>query len=249
MDESPSSAPRAPRNKKALITIVSLSVIIIGLIIAFIWCWFYWPHGDKGGTAETSPPTETAATGPCAEGAENVAPAGFVFYENASLGYRFAYPSAWGAVNVTTTPIASETGNYVQGSFASNENVVFGGNAVDYTVSAREGIPTDLPGYLEAAGQFYQVELWKFSDGTTTEERDDLRKFDPPYEQKAGCNAEALVTHQEASDVLGTPAVDIARFNLQPDNAHYGVNFALSSPDDALRAQLDQLIATFELLD
>lgn len=238
------------KSKKPII-IAILVLIILALGGVLMWSLFLKPKDVviESSPAEDASVATVAESGPCADGAENVAPDGYVFYENADLGYKFAYPSEWGDVSVTTTPIASELGNYVQGTFSAKEGVGFGGNAVDYTVRGREGIVTDLPGYLEAAGQFYTVELWKFTDGTTTEERHELHKIDAPYVQKAGCNAVALITNREASELLGTPAYKVYRFNLQPTNEYYGVNIYASEPDAATEVQLDTLAGTFELIE
>lgn len=239
----------ATKSKKPIITIIILLISVAGLAGALVWSLVFKPKDATVVPVSTSSSsTATVSTGPCVDDAENVAPTGYVFYENAELGYKFAYPSEWGNVTVTTTPIASEVGKYVQGSFSAKNNVKFGGNEVGYTVRGRGGMATDLPGYLEAAGQFYIVELWKFTDGTTTETRSALHLIDAPYEQKTGCNANALVTHQAASAEMGTPAADIVRFNLQPTNQYYGVNFVITAPDAATQAQIDQIIPTFELL-
>lgn len=245
-EDTHTSQSKTPTNKK-LTTI--LVIIILILTVLLLWCW--WKHAPKKASDPAKPsdtvPTTTTAGGPCTGGAENTAPAGFTFYENPSLGYRFAYPSSWGSVAVTTTPIASETGNYVMGKFSANDKVWFGGNATDYAVRGRDGIPTDLPGYLKASGKFYTVEIWKFNDGSTTEDRNDLHLIDMPYEEKAGCNTTALVTHWEASELSSVGPADVARFNLKPTSPYYGVNFVMDKPDAAAKDQLNKLIATFQL--
>ena len=246
MDNTSQTNTTTPPTKKSLYIIVFLLLFITGLAVALIWCILFYKH--PAAPTATTPAPVAEASAPCSDGSENPAPAGYTLYENAALGYKFAYPSEWGAVAVTTTPLASETGDYLRGSFAAKDNVSFGGNTVSYTVGAREGIATDLPGYLEADSKFYTVELWKFSDGTTTEERHDLHKIDPPYEQIDGCNAKGLVTHQAASAELGTPAYDVYRFNLQPTNAYYGVNFAVANPDAATTSQVQALAGTFQLI-
>ena len=237
-----------PRSQKPLVISLVLAVIIaLGLLLTLIWCWGWWhaPTPTPGAT----PDTETrAATGPCKDGAANALPAGFSWYENSELGYKFAFPTEWGSVAVTTTPIASETGDYVMGRFSANSQVWFGGNATDYTVSGRDGIPTDLPGYLKAAGNYYTVELWRFSDGATTEPRSALRLIEPPTSEKEGCNTTALMTSVPASEISSVGPADVARFTLPGTSHYYGVNFVLDKPTDALRSQFDKLIASFQLL-
>lgn len=236
-----------PLNKKNKIFTTMLIIIIIILAILLGWCW--QNHASKTPDSAKTPDTtsKTDKEGPCSGARENVAPSGFTFYENPSLGYRFAYPAAWGSVTVTTTPIASETGSYVMGRFSANDKVWFGGNATDYTVRGRDGVPTDLPGYLKVSGKFYTVEIWKFNDGSTIEDRNDLHLIDMPYEEKAGCNTNALITHWSESELSSVGPADVARFNLKPTSPYYGVNFVVDKPDDTAKDQLNKLIATFQL--
>ena len=230
-----------PRPARRWIIVLPFVIIIIGLLALLGWCWL---RGGKDHLADTMP---AVAGGPCTGGAENILPEGFAFYENTALGYRFAYPSSWGSVSVATTPIASETGNYVMGRFSANENVWFGGNAIDYTVNGRDGIPTDLPGYLKAADTFYSVELWKFNAGGTIEPRNDLHLLEPPYEEKAGCNATALKRQIAASELSSVGPASLALFNLKSGNPYYGVNFVLNHPTAEAEAQFDKLIRSFQL--
>ena len=222
-----------------------MSVLSVALIGALIWCWWYHP-GDTEPIGTTLH-TPSSSSGPCTGGADNAAPAGFVFYDNPDLGYRFAYPSSWGAVTVTTTPMASETGNYVMGKFAANPKVWFGGNAIDYVVRGRDAIPTDLPGYLKAGGKFYTVELWKFNDGSTITPHDDLHLIESPVEEKPGCNETALVTQFDASEISSIGPATIAHFNLKPTSPYYGVNFVFDKPTADETEQFAKLIKSFEL--
>ncbi len=231
----------------ARLLIVVLVVIIIGLLIALWWCW--WGHKSPSATPGPTTPGTTATTGPCTGGLENVLPADFTFYENATLGYKFAYPSAWGSVTVTTAPIASESGDYVMGRFSTNEQAWFGGNATDYAVRGRDGIPTDLPGYLKAGSNYYTVELWKFNNGTSLEDRHDLHPIAPPHEEKAGCNTTALLTQIDVSELSSIGPADVAHFNLKPGSHYYGVNFVLDHPTATSREQFSKLIKSFQLLD
>lgn len=230
-----------PRPARQWIIVLSFSIVIIGLLALLGWCWW---RGGKDHLVDTLP---AVVAGPCIGGVENALPEGFVFYENATLGYRFAYPSSWGSVSVTTTPIATETGNYVMGRFSANENVWFGGNAVDYTVNGRDSIPTDLPGYLKAADAFYSVELWKFNTGGIIEAHNDLRLLAPPYEEKSGCNATALMRQIETSEISSVGPASLALFNLKPGNPYYGVNFILNHPTLGLTEQFDKLVHSFQL--
>lgn len=237
-----------PERKSKKLSFVLIGIILI-LVIILVWCWLkHAPEKTPGSDGKPSTSTvTTGAGGPCTGGADNVAPAGFTFYDNPGLGYRFAYPTSWGSVTVATTPIASETGNYVMGKFSANDKVWFGGNATDYAVRGRDGIPTDLPGYLKASGRFYTVEIWRFNDGATTEDRNDLHLISMPYEEKTSCNTTALVTQWEASELSSVGPADVARFNLKPTSPYYGVNFVLDKPDAAARDQFGKLIGTFQL--
>lgn len=233
------------RSTKPLIII--LIIIIAGLLALLAWCW--WSHKDSPADPSPTPSTPSKTAGPCSGGTENTLPADFTFYENAELGYKFAYPSAWGSVSVTTTPIASESGDYVMGRFSANEQAWFGGNATDYAVRGRDGIPTDLPGYLKASGRYYTVELWRFNTGATLEDRNDLHPIEPPHEEKAGCNTTALITQWDASELSSVGPADVARFNLPGTSHYYGVNFVLDHPTDTSREQFNKLIKSFQLLD
>ncbi len=235
---------KKPPRRSAAWLVIPFVIIIAALIGLLIWCWFYKDHpaASPGGTATTP-----AATGPCAGGAANIAPVGFTFYENAELGFKFAYPSAWGTVAISATPMGGIDGHYLQGSFSANTNVTFGGNATDYVVNARGGIPTDNPGYLVATNKFYGVQIWKIHEAGRTEDRTSLYPITEPSTLKNGCNAKALVTQYPHTEFYGY-SYDVARFNLQPSNAYYGVNFVVKNPDAAARTDLDKLIGTFQLI-
>lgn len=140
-------------------------------------------------------------------------------------------------------------GHYLQGSFSANADVTFGGNATDYIVQGRDGIPTDNPGYLQAGNKFYTVQIWTFRSGSPTpdETQDDLHFITEAAALKNGCNTKALVSQYEADELIDYN-YDLARFNLQPTNLYYGVNFVLKNPDAAKRADFDKLIGTFQLI-
>lgn len=254
MDKLNQLKPPEP-TKKSKTTLLAIllalaTLCVIGLAIALWWClWAYKPSGG----ASTTPPasmgsgTTTAAAGPCYDGAANELPAGYSWYENADLGYKFAYPTAWGAVAVATTPMGGDAGHYVQGSFTSNANVSFGGNGTDYVVLARGGTHTDNPGYLEATGKFYAVQLWKLREGATATPMEDLHPIEEPTVRKNGCNTRAAVTQYPFEEFYGE-AYDIARINLQPSNLYYGVNFVLKNPTAEARADLDKIIRSFQLI-
>lgn len=232
-----------PSSGKLLPMLLGLSVIIIvGLAVALWWCWF-----KPAAPAATPPAGTVAASGPCFEGAANDLPADYSWYENAELGYKFAYPSAWGAVTVTTDPMGGIAGHYVSGHFASNENVFFGGNSTDYVVMGRGGMYTDLPGFLEASGVFYTVKIWKYNDGTTTEPQYGLYPIESPTVSKSACNTHAALTQFPYDEMNGYSA-DVAHINLQPTNTYYGVNFVLKNPTAESRADLDKVIRSFQLI-
>lgn len=237
------------KRPKSYIVSIILFIVMIILVVVLVWCWWWRPHDapvadtPSGGTGTTS-----TAAGPCTGGEANPTPAGFTVYENTTLGYKFAYPSSWGTVAVTTTPIASETGDYVMGRFSANDKVWFGGNATDYVFRGRDGIPTDYPGYLKASSRYYTVVISRFNDGSTTENRHTLQPIEPTHEERAGCNTIALVTQFDASELSSIGPADIAHFNLQSTNRYYGVNFVMDKPTDALRADFHKLIRSFQLI-
>jgi hypothetical protein len=139
-------------------------------------------------------------------------------------------------------------GHYAQGSFASNPNVTFGGNATDYIVNARGGAPLDNPGYLEATNKFYAVQIWKLHERPGVDTlMDDLHLIEEPSTLKDGCNVKALVTQYPNTEFIGY-AYDQVRINLQPTNIYYGVNFVLKNPAADSRADLDKVIRSFQLL-
>ncbi|HVI68942.1 MAG TPA: hypothetical protein VM581_00615 [Magnetospirillaceae bacterium] len=224
-------------------------ICIIGLIIALWWC--LWSHKPGTATTPPTPPageTTTTAVGPCYDGAANELPAGYSWYENADLGYKFAYPSAWGVVTVATDPMGGTSGHYVLGSFAGNPNVSFGGNGTDYIVNPRGGAHTDNPGYVEATSKFYSVQFWRLNEFSGTPEyKYALYPIDGTTVRKDGCNTHAAVTQYPYDDFYGE-SYDIARVNLQPSNLYYGVNFVLKNPTAEARADLDKIIRSFQLI-
>lgn len=242
-----SVVPTKKNRTKLFGGLLALAVLcIVGLSVALWWClWTYKPPATssmpEGGTGNVT------VTGPCFDNTANDLPADYTWYENAELGYKFAYPTAWGAVTVATTPMGGDAGHYVQGSFASNSNVSFGGNGADYVVLARGGTHTDNPGYLEANGKFYSVQLWKLREGATVTPMEDLHPIEEPTVRKDGCNTHAAVTQYPHSEFFGE-SYDIARVNLQPTNLYYGVNFVLKNPTAELRTDLDKIIRSFQLI-
>lgn len=233
--------PVKNHNKLFVILFAVATLAAIGLAIALWWC--LWGHS----TPPTTTPAPTTASGPCTNGAANDLPAGYSWYENADLGYKFAYPTAWGAVTVATTPMGGTAGHYVQGSFATNHDVTFGGNGTDYIVAARDGIPTDNPGFLEATNKFYAVQIWKLHDGAIDEPKYALYPLDDPTVAKNTCNTKAVVTQYPLTEFYGY-AYDVARVNLQPSNLYYGVNVVLKNPTATARADLDKIVASFQLI-
>lgn len=234
-------------SKKSLFVYIILLVIIAGLAGLLWWCWFTMDHKAPGAPAEA--PAATASTGPCKDGtAENILPTGYVFYENTTLGFKFAYPTAWGAVTITTTPMGGSAGEYLRGTFSANADVWFGGNATNYVVNARGGMPTDNPGYLVATNKYYSVQLMKFSSGSgPVEDRHDLYPITEASMLKETCNIKSLVTSYPFTEFDGY-AYDLARMNLQPDNTYYGVNFVLKNPNAASKADFDKIVTSFQLI-
>jgi len=220
-------------------------VFIIGLSVALWWCLYHKAPATNTPAAENA---AAAAGGPCFDDENNDLPAGYTWYENEDLGYKFAYPSAWGAVTLATTPMGGTAGHYAQISFASHTAVTLGGNATDYIVNARGGIPTDNPGYLQANNKFYGVQIWKLHEGPGVDTpMYDLHLIEEPTVLKNGCNIKAAVTQYPETEFLGY-AYDVARINLQPTNLYYGVNVVVKNPNAAARADLDKIIRSFQLI-
>lgn len=239
----------AKTNKTSLIVTIILLIVVAALVVVFLW-YTLLPQDDDTPLPSVAPPASNENVGAC-NGEENTAPDGFTFYENEDLGFTFAYPQEWGDVSIATDPHAGLSGHYLMGNFSENDDVWFGGNATDYVVGGRGGMPTDNPGYLVANNQFYQVEIWKVDDtggSAPPEDHHELHPITEPSELKEGCNTKALATRDIEAHLLDSDYYDIARFNLQPDNLYYGVNVILRNPDEASRAQLEQLISTFELI-
>lgn len=244
--EKPQNQPKNRSKLLGILLIIAL-LCIIGLAVALWWC--LWRERPSG-TVTPGVDTPSGVAGPCYKGESNDLPAGYTWYENAELGYKFAYPSAWGAVTLATTPMGGTAGHYAYGTFAANENALFGGNATDYVVNPRDGMPTDNPGYLQAGNRFYNVQIWSLNDpGTGTVEPQHrlylIEEGSPTL--KDGCNAKALVTQHPAGEIPGY-AWDTAAFNLQPTNPYYGVNVILKNPTAESRADLDKIIRSFQLL-
>lgn len=250
MDEQIPTPALPTKHRNAVPLIVILIVIILGLGGALLWALFFKggsaPSGGSSSTGSSS--TSTAAAGPCTGGTTNPAPTGYTFYESADYGFKFAYPTAWGTPVVTTTPVGGVSGHYLSGHFSSNDSVTFGGNATDYVVGGRDGAPLDNPGYLEATGKFYTVQIWTYhaGGGVADEPKYDLFPITEATTLQNGCNAKAAVTKYGKSEI--SDAYDVARFNLQPASAYYGVNFVLKNPDASKRTDFEKLISTFQLV-
>lgn len=240
--EKPDSQQPKKRTRLLAVLLALSLIIMIGLGGALAWA--LW--GKSPAPASPAAEAETA-TGPCYDGAANDLPTGYVWYENASLGYKFAYPSGWGAVTFTDTPMGGVAGHFAQGSFASNPNVTFGGNGTDYVVNPRGGMPLDNPGYLQATNTFYQVQIWKLNEGGTYTPEYHLYPITEPTTLKDGCNVKAAVTQYPNTEFIGY-AYDQARINLQSSNLYYGVNVVLKNPDVASRVDFDAVIASFQLI-
>ena len=141
------------------------------------------------------------------------------------------------------------SGSYASGGFASKSTVRFGGNATDYVVNARGGMLTDNPGFLEAYGKFYTVQIWQYHDATTgtTQPQYGLHLIAETTTARDACNTKAAISTIPYSDFFGH-SYTLARINLQPTNLYYGVNFELQEPTAADLADLDKIIASFQLI-
>jgi hypothetical protein len=138
-------------------------------------------------------------------------------------------------------------GHYLSGHFSANDSVTFGGNATDYVVPGRDGAALDNPGYLEASGKYYNVQIWTFHPGSGPDEpKYDLFPITEATTLQNGCNAKAAVTKYSKTEI--TDAYDVARFNLQPTNSYYGVNFVLRNPDTGKRTDFEKMVSTFQLI-
>jgi hypothetical protein len=247
INQNPGKEEKISKNHNKLLgALLGVAVLgVIGLSVALWWCLY---HRETPTSSSSSPATTAAVAGPCKDGAANTLPAGYMWYENAALGYKFAYPTAWGAVTMTIDAMGGVGGHYAHASFASKPNASFGGNATDYVVNARDGTLLDNPGYLEATSKFYAVQIWKLhTAGSPDEQKLALYPLPDPTVLKDGCNAKATVTQYPFDEFFGN-SHDIARFNLQPTNAYYGVNMVLTNPSAADRADLDKIITSFQLI-
>lgn len=246
--------PNAKAGPKRRILWVIMAIAVIAILAGLLaWCYWWRPHStpkepvSPGGSA--SSPTTTA--GPCRDGAANTAPAGYTFYENADLGFKFAYPSSWGTISISTdiAGMGGSGGEYLNGAFSANSNMKFGGNATNFIVNGRETLPLDLPGFLKADGRFYIVELWHYSPPAgPVEDRHSLQPIEEAVTEKATCNTNAIVVTR-APGIIGPDYIyDRASVNLQPTNKYFGVNFELKEPNTARRAELDNILRTFQLI-
>lgn len=244
---TPVPSPKKDKTKLLAILLTLATLCVVGLVVALWWCVWRGPSGTPSSSTTPAGTGGVAATGPCYNNGTNELPPAYTWYENADLGYKFAYPAAWGAVNLTVDHMGGLEGHYVQGTFASNPDISFGGNGTDYIVQGRDGMFTDNPGFLEANSRFYSVQIWRYNDGSTTEPQEDLYPITEPTVAKDGCNTKAAVTQNPFDDFFGYSA-DVARINLQPTNLYYGVNFVLKNPTSGSRADLDTIIRSFQLI-
>lgn len=225
-----------------IITLIIAIGLAVGLAAALLM------RGPSS-TAPASTSASTAAIGPCYSGAQNNLPSGYSWYENATLGYKFAYPTSWGAPTLTTTPMGGVSGSYAYLTFPSKTGVVFGGNGTDYIVNARGGMPTDNPGFLEAGGAFYGVQIWQLHDASTGVNTPEhaLYLIEEASTPTNACNTKALVTQYPMTDFFGY-SYDLVRINLQPTNLYYGVNLVFQNPSSDDRADLQKIVASFQLI-
>ncbi len=243
-DSKQAGGPVGPTSKSSsalLIFVYTLMGLVLLAVAALItWAIVIEPNLSSDTSSAT-------ASADCSDGSVNVLPSGYSWYENSSLGYKFAYPSSWGTVTVTTTPTGGASGHYAQGSFTNKTTVTFGGNATDYAVNARGGTPLDSPGFLQAGDGFYAVQIWQLHDsaiGIDTPQYA-LSKIEDSSTTTSTCNTSALITQYAYSDYYSF-SYDLARINLQPPNIYYGVNFLLENPTTADRSDLENILASFQ---
>ncbi len=252
MEARPENAKVEP--KRHIFWVVTAIVTIAVLAGLLAWCYWWRPHSMPAGP--TSPGSSSgslpaATTGPCKDGAANTAPADYTFYENADLGFKFAYPSSWGAVSISTSiaGMGGSGGEYLNGTFSANSYMKFGGNATNFIVNGRETLPLDLPGFLKADGKFYIVEIWRYSPPTgPVEDRHTLQPITETVTEKIACNTNAIVVTRTPSIIGPDYVYDRASVNLQPTNKYFGVNFELREPNTPRRTELDNILKTFQLI-
>lgn len=235
------SAPTSKNSSALLIFVYTLMGLVLLAVAALItWAIVIEPN-------LSSSTSSTTISADCSDGSINTLPSGYTWYENSSLGYKFAYPSSWGIVTMATTPTGGTSGHYAQGSFTNKSTVSFGGNATDYVVNARGGTPLDNPGFLQAGDGFYTVQIWQLHDSATGIDTPQyaLSKIEDSSTTTATCNTSALTTQYAYSDYYSF-SYDLARVNLQPPNIYYGVNFLLENPTTADRSDLENILASFQ---
>jgi hypothetical protein len=252
MEATPKNAKVGPKRH----IFWAITAIIVITILAGLLVWCYWWKVHPVPTEPVSPGSSSGSssavtTGPCKDGAANTAPADYTFYENADLGFKFAYPSSWGAVSISTsiTGMGGSGGEYLNGTFAANSFMKFGGNATNFIVKGREVLPLDLPGFLKANDKFYIVEIWHYSPPAgPVEDRHTLQPIEEAVTEKATCNTSAIVVTRTPGIIGPDYTYDRASVNLQPTNKYFGVNFELKEPNTVRRAELDNILKTFQLI-
>lgn len=95
------------KSQKGFSAIFLLLILVLLAFILFVW-WYVLRHRDTAGTPSGDVSLSSAKS-------EVALPDGYVWYEDSTLDFKFAYPKTWGDVSVTTKD-EYKTYHYTEGS-------------------------------------------------------------------------------------------------------------------------------------
>lgn len=177
------------------------------------------------------------------ESKTNIAPSDYSFYEDKERGFKFAYPEAWGKVDIETNWTA-ERGEYLIGTFSNNKEASFGGRGEDYRTLGRGGTPTDQAAFKVINSKAFWLNP-QVSD--SNEDQGYVRPVNEGYRISKTYNSQALITQNKYEDFIGY-AYDSASFNLADNKNIYAITIVLKNPNSNDRVELDNIVKTFELI-
>lgn len=234
---------------------VAIVALLLGLLLEgqFGLLSLVLPGGEQSESTEERSDAAPAESEETEE--ESDIPDGFVRYTNSEIGFRIAYPEAWGEVETERTDgIAIDSdnnstpaGHLLEGSFTQNDAVTFGSATYDFHMG------TDAPllvgnGYENFGGSYYEASLvLRRENGSESIRYGAISDQNPePVSSDNGLIYDYVPL--VGADTDPEPSGYNAVFNTE-ENRYNGVAFRLTSRDESARATFEQALETFELTE